>query len=211
MVDSWTGWRNDVFGDPYIVWHDGPDYTRLIELTGTAPAEVARMLAAGLGAGDPLAAQSIAALTEAGLEPAGAESLLRAAVPGARGELLVRLAQALHVLTGDQSWATPIASVLTSDAFWGERIHAAMALAAFTPTASLVEALGRGVRDDEYLVRYHSANTLLRYAEGVEEFAEDDDRTDISEDYELFGKIVSEADPASWAAAADELTSAVHV
>lgn len=169
------------------------------------------MLAAGLEGGDPLAAQSIAALAEAGLEPAGAEPLLRAAVPGARGELLVRLAQALHVLTGDQSWATPIASVLTSDEFWGERIYAAMALAAFTPTAALVEALGRGVRDDEYLVRYHSANTLLRYADGVEEFADDDDLTDISADYELFGKIVSDADPASWAAAADELTSAVHV
>jgi hypothetical protein len=201
MADPWTGWRNGVFGDPYMVWHDGPDFMRLVELAGTAPAEVARMLTAGLEAGDPLAAQSIAALADAGLTPDGAEASLRAVVPEATESLLIRVAQALHVLTGDESWAGPIATVLTSDAFWGVRIDAAMALAAFSPTAALVESLGRGVRDDEYLVRYHSANTLLRYAGRTK---------DIADYPPLFEKITSDADVAGRDVAATQLTAAVR-
>jgi hypothetical protein len=202
MVDPWTGWRNDVFGDPYMVWHDGPDFTRLVALAGTAPADVARMLTAGVEAGDPLAAQSIAALADAGLTPDGAEALLRAVVPDATEGMLVRVAQALHVVTGEESWAGQIASVLNSEAFWGVRIDAAMALAAFTPTPALLESLGRGVRDDEYLVRYHSANTLLRYAGRPK---------DIADYPDLFDKITSDADVAGRDAAADRLTSAVRL
>lgn len=162
--DTWVQWRNDVFGDPYLVWHDGPEFTELIRLAGAAPTEVSRMLAAGVDAGDPVAAVSIAVLANEGLAPDDAEALLLVAVPNATGTFLVRVAQALHALTGDESWATPVASVLASDAFWGVRIDAAMALAWFAPTAELIAALGRGVLDAEYLVRYHCANTLRRYA-----------------------------------------------
>jgi hypothetical protein len=161
---SWTQWRDEVFGDPYLVWHEGPDFTRLLSLVGTAPDEVARMLTAGVAAGDPVAASSFAALAGDGRAPEGAEALLLATVPDATGTFLVRVAQALHALTGDESWAAPVVSVLASDEFWGVRIDAAMALSGFMPTAELIEALGRGVRDHEYLVRYHCANTLRRYA-----------------------------------------------
>lgn len=164
MADGWIRWRDDVFGDPYLVWHDGADFTRLLDLGRTEPGEVARMLAAGLDADDPLAAQSLGALHDEGLAPAGAEALLRAAAARATETFLVQVAQALHALTGDESWATPIAAVLVSDAFWGVRIDAAIALTGFTATPDLIEALADGVRDEEYLVRYHSANTLLRYA-----------------------------------------------
>jgi hypothetical protein len=148
-----------VFGDPYLVWHEGPDFARLTDVARTRPAEVARMLAAGMAAADPVAAQSLAVL---GLPES--ESLLRAAVASATETFLVRVAQALHLLTGDESWAAPIASVLASDAFWGVRIDAAIALAGFAPTAELIETLDAGVRDAEFLVRCHSANALLRYA-----------------------------------------------
>jgi hypothetical protein len=185
-----------------MVWHDGPDFTRLHELATTAPAEVARMLAAGLEAGletgDPLAAQSVAALAGNGQTPEGAEALLRAAVREATDEFLVRVAQALHVVTGDESWSAPIASVLTSDAFWGVRMDAAIALADFTPTAELIEALGRGVRDDEYLVRYHSADTLLRYAGRK--------KPHISANKTLFDRITPDDDLPKWREAADTLT-----
>ncbi len=170
--DVWNRWRDDVFGDPYLVWHDGPEFTELVRRAGTAPEEVARMLAVGIDAGDPLAAVSIAALADEGRAPAGAEALLLAAVPGATGTFLVRVAQALHALTGDESWAAPVASVLASDAFWGVRIDAAMALAEFAPTAELIEVLGRGVCDGEYLVRYHCAVTLRRYAGRTRDISE---------------------------------------
>lgn len=183
-----------------MVWHEGPDFTRLTELAGTAPADVALMLAAGLEARDPLAAQSIAALADAGRTPDGAEALLLAAVPDATEAFLVRVAQALHTLTGDESWAAPIATVLTSQAFWGIRTDAATALAAFTPTPALVESLGDAVRDDEYLVRYHAANTLLRYAGRTK---------DIADYPDLFDKLTADTDATSWAELAEQLTSAV--
>jgi hypothetical protein len=107
------------------------------------------------------------------------------------------VAQALHVVTREESWSAPIASVLTSDGFWGVRFHAAIGLADFTPTAELIEALGRGVRDEEYLVRYHSANTLLRYAGRKE--------PDISVDKVLFDKITPDDDLPKWREAADKL------
>jgi HEAT repeat protein len=161
--DLWTAWRDDVFGDPYLVWHDGPDFRRLRKLAKAAPADVARMLAAGVAESDPVAAVAIAVLAEKGMTPEGAEALLRDAAPAATGIFLVRLAQAMFVLTGEQSWAEPIAAVLTSDAFWGVRIDAAMALADFVPAPKLVEALNEAVRDPEYLVQYHAENTLRTY------------------------------------------------
>jgi HEAT repeat protein len=67
------------------------------------------------------------------------------------------------VLTGEQSWAEAVASVLASDAFWGVRIDAAMALADFAPTPELIEILDEATRDPHELVQYHAANTLRRY------------------------------------------------
>jgi hypothetical protein len=187
-----------------MVWHEGPEFTRLVRLARSAPAEVAEMLAAGLAESDPVAAQSLAFLAEEGLAPPNTESLLRGAIPTATETFLVRVAQALHRLTGAESWAAPIASVLGSDAFWGVRMDAAMALAGFMATPALVEALGEGVRDEEYLVRYHSANTLSRYAGRAK---------DIADQGELFDLIKgpqegdpTEADRVQWATAATRLT-----
>jgi hypothetical protein len=205
----WIRWRNDVFGDPYTVWHEGPEFSRLTELAGTAPADVAQMLAAGLDAQDPLAAQSIAALAGKGLAPRGAEEMLRAALTVATEEFLVRVAQSLHALTGDEAWAGPIASVLTSDAFWGVRLDAARVLEEFTPTTELVGTLAEGVRDEEYLVRYHSANTLLRYAGR---------RKGVADHHTLFDKVASppegdatDTDRDKWRQAANQLTTLVRL
>jgi hypothetical protein len=161
--DVWTAWRNDVFGDPYLVWHDGPDFVRLLKLARSAPADVARMLPLGIAEADPVAASSFGVLAEKGMAPEGAAELLRAAAPTATGEFLIRLAQAMVALTGDQSWVERIASVLASDEFWGVRIDAAMALAYFPPTPKLIEVLTEAARDPNYLVSHHSTNTLRRY------------------------------------------------
>jgi hypothetical protein len=87
-----------MFGDPFMVWHDGPDFTALLAAARSNARSVPRMLAAGISAGDPLPAEAVTVL------------------------------------------------------------------ATFTPTPKLIRALKQGVCDDEYLVRYHSANALLRYA-----------------------------------------------
>lgn len=202
--DSWTVWRLEVFGDPYLVWHEGPEFDGLLARARTAPVEVARMLTVGLAAGDDVAAFSFGVLAAEGLAPPGTEALLRGVLPVARESFLVRVAQALHVVTGDVAWADVVVAVLESDAFWGVRIDAAFALRRFPPTTELIEALGRAVCDHEFLVRCHAANTLRWFA----------GRTRYIEDVPtLFAKIaspargkVTDADRARWQEAADRLT-----
>jgi len=141
------------------------------------------------------------------LVPDGTLDLLRAAAQTAQDEFLIRLAEALFVLTADPSWAEPIVSVLATAESEFVRLDAAIALAGFAPTRPLVRALARAVCDPDYLVRYHAASTLLRYAgEGA----------DISDDGELFAKIAtpaagapSEVDRRSWQSAADDLSARV--
>jgi hypothetical protein len=187
-----------------MVWHDGPDFARLSARAHAEPAEVSHMLAAGLAEADPVAAYAYAALSREGLTPPDAETALRHAAETATDQFLIRVAQALHTLTADDAWAVPIAAVLASNAFWGIRIDAAQALADFTPTPDLIATLGRTAEDEEYLVRYHSANTLLRYAGRGR---------DLSHYPALFAKLATprEGLPApedreKWKAAAAELT-----
>ena len=79
-------WRREIFGDPYVVWHEGPGFEALVEAARREPGVVERMLRAGLAEGDTVAAQSFGALAEAGLAPADAVSILRTALIRARAK-----------------------------------------------------------------------------------------------------------------------------
>jgi hypothetical protein len=199
-VDAdWSRWRQEIFGDPYLVWHDGPDFSAMLAAARYDRVHVARMLRAGLAAEDALAAQGFAELADAGLAPDDAADLLRRAAATAGGELLIRLAEALYVLTADPSWANRIVEVLRDDDSELVRLGAAIALAGFPPAPALVAALAAAVHDDAYLVRYHAATTLVHYAGGTGDFRDGPG---------LFAKITSE-DPSQWRSAAAEL--AAHV
>jgi hypothetical protein len=164
MGSDWNDWRLAVFGDPYVVWHEGPDYERLLELGKSDPDTVERMLTAGLGEHDPLAAQSVRALSTAGTALPSLTARLLEAAHTATEMFLVRVAQALHVLTGEEAWADPIAGVLSTAAHWSVHMGAAMALADFAPTTHLVRVLEQSSQAEEYLVRYHAGNTLRGWA-----------------------------------------------
>jgi hypothetical protein len=199
-VDAeWSRWRQEIFGDPYLVWHDGPDFSAMLSAARYDRAHVARQLRAGLAEADPLAAQGFAQLADARLAPADAADLLRRAAAGASGRFLIRVAEALHVLTTDPSWSDRIVDVLRHDDSEFVRLDAAIALAGFPPAANSVAALAVAVNDEAYLVRYHAATTLIQYAGGTGGFADGPG---------LFARITSE-DPAQWRSAADEL--AAHV
>lgn len=193
MNAEWRQWRRETFGDPYLVWHDGPDFALML---AAAPETVGHMLRAGLADGDPLAASGFAELATAGTAPPDAIGLLRTAATTANGELLIRIAQALFALTCDPSWAEPIVRVLQDGESEYVRLDAAMALAGFPRTDALVAAVAEGVRDNAYLVRYHSANTLLRY---------NGDSDDISTQEALFTLVASNS-PDDWEAAAARLS-----
>lgn len=198
---AWADVRNELFGEPYMVWHDGPEFSGLREAWRTEPEALLEQLFAGMAEGDGLASQSLAEL-----EPAPTGETLRAVVaaleqhlagspPGAR----VRIRMSLLRLTGDAKWALPVAEVLDGGAsHWGDQIDAAMALRDVEPAPELRAALLHGVVDPEYLVRYHSANTL-RHWNGLEGAVESDDA--------MFTDLTKDDDPSAWKRVADRLAS----
>jgi hypothetical protein len=194
----WADVRNELYGEPYMVWHDGPEFSGLREAWRTEPEALLELLFAGMAEGDGLAAQSLAELEPA---PTG-ETLARVVAmleqhldpgsPGAR----VQIGMALYRLTGDVKWATPLGEVVAGRALhWGDQIDAAMALRRVTPTPELKEALLHGVVDHEYLVRYHSSNTLRAWA-GLGAIEDDD---------ALWTDLVKDDDPDAWARVAAAL------
>lgn len=189
-MQSWQDFRQDAFGDPYLVWHDGPDFEVFRDRWRTDPDRTQALLGEGLGQQDPLAAQAIGELGEAAAPDL--IDTLTAAASGASGDFAVSAAAALHRLTGDESWSAPVVAVLLGGDFWGVRLNAAMALAHFAPTIELIAAAMQGVQSDDYLVRYHSANTLLRWAQLPADISEHPD----------FALITDDANPADHARAA---------
>jgi hypothetical protein len=183
---SWADYRLEAFGEPYMVWHDGPDFAAFRLSAQADPATAERMVSQGLAAGDSLAAQAI---VEAGF-PAEVQTrmiaLLEAAIDRTNSTFRVRVAEALTRLTGEQHWSSAIVDVLQGGPFWGDRLDAARALEDYEPTIELIAALMRAMRDEEYLVRYHAANALLRYGGSS---------ADVSDDKELFAQIANESTP----------------
>lgn len=161
-MTTWQQFRQEAFGDPYLVWHDGPDFSALRDRWREDPSAVEALLKEGLAESDPLAAESVGELPAP--VPVALREALTAAAPAARGDFAICVASALHRLTGDEAWSKPVVDVLLGGDFWSVRLNAAIALGRFAPTVDLIAAAMRGVQADDYLVRYHSANTLLRWA-----------------------------------------------
>lgn len=65
----WAEVRAELFGEPYLVWHDGPEFSGLREVWAREPDALLEQLFAGMAEGDPLAAQSLSELEPA---PTGA-------------------------------------------------------------------------------------------------------------------------------------------
>ena len=199
MAQSWEEFRLEAFGEPYIVWHDGPDFSAFQQRALADPLTVEAVLAEGLAENDPLAAQSIAeADFDDGIEQRMLP-LLTEALDRTNTTFRVRVAEALVRLTGSQHWSTAIVDVLLRAFFWSDRLDAAMALGHCVPTVDLIAALMRGAQDTEYLVRYHSCNSLLRFAERTEDISA------LPEEFEL---LTAENQPESWALVASGLAGA---
>jgi hypothetical protein len=199
MTQSWADFRLEAFGEPYMVWHDGPDFYAFQQRALSDPATVEAVLREGLAEDDPLAAQSIA---EADFDDASEQRmipLLIEALDRTNTTFRVSVAQALTRLTGSEHWSTAVVDVLLNAVFWSDRLDAAMALGHRVPTVELIAALMKGAQDPEYLVRYHSCNSLLRFSGRAE---------DIVALPEEFALLTAENDPASWALVASGLAGA---
>lgn len=195
----WADVRQELFGEPYLVWHDGPEFSGLRDAWRREPEALLEQLFAGMAEGDALAAQSFAELEPM---PTGAQAervaaALREHLPTAPAGARVQIGLTLYKLTGDPSWAEPIVRVLDGAVHWGDRIDAAIALREVPATPGLRAALLRNVQADDYLVRYHSATTLLRWNGERGQLEDVDDA--------LFGLLTSDGDPDTWARAAARL------
>jgi len=200
-LSQWADYRQEAFGEPYMVWHDGPDFTEFQARFAADPELATRMLADGLAEGDALAAQTPRELSLSPEQRAGFVRMLTETLPKANPGVQLEAGASLFALTGSPEWSRLLVEVLASTVHWGIRIDAAIRLKAFPPTPALVAAVADGVRDQEYLVRYHCANTLLRWA-GRD--------ADISDDPELFELVVDDAGLAGWAQVAEGLAAAVE-
>ena len=195
---SWEEVRNELFGEPYMVWHDGPEFSGLRDAWRTEPEALLDQLFAGMAEGDALAAQALSELEPAptGEMRAHVIAMLEKHVVDSPPYAQVQLGLTLYKLTGDAKWTKPIVEVLDGAVHWSSRIDAAIALRQVPSTPELREALLRNVQDDDYLVRYHSATTLLRWSGSTAQLEDDDP---------LFSKIASDDAPKAWKAAADSL------
>ena len=189
-----------MFGEPYMVWHDGPDFSGLRDEWKRDPEALLDLLFEGMAEDDALAAESLSELEPAPTGEVAARVIakltehLQTSGPSAT----TQIARTLFRLTGSTEWVEPIVQVLDSSVHWSNRIDAAIALRDFPPGDVGRAALLRNVQADDYLVRYHSATTLLRWA-GVTAQLEDDDA--------LFSLIVKDEDPAAWAKVASALAA----
>ena len=191
---TWADFRLNAFGEPYMVWHDGPDFEAIRDQWRTEPELVERMLLEGLATTDDLAAQAIGELHDlAGAAAPRFEAALRKQLPGSFGARRVRIAESLRAYTDSDEWDHHVADSLTEPNVWSERIDAAMALKRAKPTRELIAALEQGAQDEEYLVRYHSANSLLAFAGSDVQIEHRDD---------VFGHLIAEDQPDRWAQAA---------
>lgn len=171
MPSAWAEFRRETFGDPFTVIHDGADFTRLRSRWLEQPALTGEMLRLGLSHDDSLAAQAVGYLAGSGADVSEFEDPLRSVLTRAQGTVRVQAAQALFALTRSQDCAEPICEVLTQRArrprkLWtlvhsASKADAAIALNAFAPLPRVIRALAQGVQDGDYLVRRHSAQTLL--------------------------------------------------
>lgn len=199
--ESWAAFREHAFGEPYMVWHDGPDFAEYRRIFEQDPELAVRMLVTGIGEGDALAAQTPRELPLTEAQRQQFIDVLTRALPDSDAALRVEAGTTLYALTGSPDWSAALVEVLSAPLFWSVRIDAAIRLAVFPPTPALVAAVAVGVRDPEYLVRYHCANTLLRWAGRTEQ---------VSDAPDLFPRLVDTAGPSGWESVAEELASAVE-
>ncbi|MEP6479013.1 MAG: hypothetical protein ABJB03_06455 [Rhodoglobus sp.] len=195
---TWSEFRLTAFGEPYMVWHDGPDFGEFARLWAADAPGVESLLRLGLDEQDALAAEALGEIALSDGSKAAFVALLAGSATASSGGYRVRAAQTLHQLTGNEHWSAQVVAVLLGPDFWTVHLDAARALATFAPTAELITAVAQGMTDKDYLVRYHSANTMLHYCGRP---------MDVYAVPNLFDRIAEDTKPKLWSLAAAELAA----
>jgi hypothetical protein len=191
-AQEWVGYRQDAFGDSIAVWNSGPDFAVLRDRWAADPEFVEAMLAHGLLARDPLAAEALTHLDLGSQSRERFSRVLTACLDTQAIGFRLRAVHALHALSCDESWANEVVRVLLGAGFWADRMEAARVAGDFSPSCQIIRALAQAVEDPEYLVRRQAALALLRFA-------------GLSADAELLATLRSGANARQWPVAARQL------
>ena len=155
---DWRRWKEEVFGSEYMIWHEGLAVEAVQSLTGEKREDAIRMLRMGVEFGDEHACEALAAMGDA-----SAIAEMRAKLRESRGASRVRIARAIHALSPDESLANELVEVLEDPSlFWSEQMNAAIGLRDFGDLGSERALLDAIKHNNEYLVRYHASESLLR-------------------------------------------------
>ena len=169
---SWAQWSETAFGTPYEVWHDGLNIDQAVTAFTESPEVATAMLLEGITLHEALSAKVVDALVASGHPVPDLVAALRAVHENGGWDFAIAAASALYRATREDTWDSWLLRALREGPSWSFRIDAAIALRDFAPNPARVEALVAGISDPEYLVRYHCATTLLRYAGEETELSE---------------------------------------
>ncbi len=158
LKETYEEFRERIFGTPYLIWHDGPDCSSLGFLRGDEKEQAFVFLLQGLEEGDYVAIQGLSVL-----DPVRAVPFIRKAYALPQ-QKLSRLALADFLRRHDpnadiEKLGNDIVATLKQNNLFS--IDAVISLKNF-PTPSVIEILLLLVeKHEDYLIRYHAANSLL--------------------------------------------------
>ncbi len=152
---EWKRFKDNYYGDPYMMFHDGIDETSVRSLEGEERKKAEEMLIESMQQGTHWGAIGLRELRSKTAVP-----YLKKALSGSMDTLKVEIAVALTLIENDLVYVHEITYVLRHGGSWS-RMVAARSLRRF-PHEHVVEALFEAVaKDSEYLVRNHASETIL--------------------------------------------------
>ncbi|MFX1450956.1 MAG: HEAT repeat domain-containing protein [Promethearchaeota archaeon] len=139
----------------YEQWHDGVNYDVVLYLEGEEREEAEDILIESVKKGDMWPTKGLAAL-----KSKKALSVLKEKIKKSWGSERIRIAEAIETIEGSGQYIPVIIDELLRGPSPYTRLEAAMVLRKF-PTPDVINALFEGIMDPDYLVRYHSSDSLL--------------------------------------------------
>ena len=161
----------------YEQWHDGITTWMLKELTEEERDAAEQILIYSLKQGGMWATEGLATINSKKAIP-----VLKDMLKDSIGALRMRIMDALEKIERSGEYVESLIEEFRTCTYWGDKLEAAMMLRHY-PTEEVVDALYEGILQEDYLVRYHSAESLLKIHGLV---------PDISQHDEIFGCIVDD-------------------
>ncbi len=180
-MSAWDAWREETFGTPYMVWHDGIDPGWFSSLSPEERQRVIALLPEGIAARDWLAAVAARVLGAVDQVPPLEETLADAG-----GRLAVEAARAVLALGGDERRARRALLRARFAPGWAERMDVVIGMRHFAGDDTVAALLEHVAGDPDYLVRYHAAESLLRLG-GIRPGS-------IRDHPEIFGDLAADGD-----------------